>query len=178
MTTEAVTTDAGDGEVVSVTGSTIGLEGRFLISTANNQFITDAKVAEGGPSQAVRAGELLLSALASCALSIIQEHAQERGVALGRARVTALFKRDINDSTRYAYIRLLVRFDDVDTELGAQLVKEFTDRCPIYNTLRRGGIVQIEIEKPDEAQRQHATAGRGKGRRHESEIPSPPYFFP
>jgi uncharacterized OsmC-like protein len=134
-----------EGEIVTSIGRTIGLDGRFLISAGHNHFVSDAKVVGGGPGDAVRAGELLLSALASCALSVIQSHAGTLGVSLGLACVSATFKRDVADMTRYEYIRLQFQLDSVAREIGVALVQRFTEVCPIYNTLRRGGNVEVEL---------------------------------
>lgn len=138
--------NAADGEIVTVVGATTGVRGRYLIDADGNHFVSDAKVSTGGPGEAVQAGQLLLSALASCALAVIQRHADTLGVRLGAGRVSVSFKRDPNDVTRYEYIRLRVQLAGVDRRTGAALVKEFTDTCPIYNTLARGGNIGVELE--------------------------------
>ncbi|MBV9632625.1 MAG: OsmC family protein [Xanthobacteraceae bacterium] len=137
---------AADGEIVTVVGTTTGVRGRYLIDADANHFVSDAKVSTGGPGEAVQAGQLLLSALASCALAVIQRHADTLGVRLESGRVNVSFKRDPSDVTRYEYIRLRVRLNGVDSRTSAALVKEFTDTCPIYNTLARGGNIGVELE--------------------------------
>jgi uncharacterized OsmC-like protein len=61
--------------------------------------------------------------------------------------VSVSFKRDPNDVTRYEYIRLHIALIGPDARTAATLVKEFTDTCPIYNTLRRGGNIGVELER-------------------------------
>jgi len=146
--TQATPAAPADGEIVSIDGRTIGIDGRFLIDAGRSHFISDAKIVEGGPGDAVRAGELMLSALASCALSVIQSHAATLGATLGPSRVVASFKRDVADPTRYEYIRLQFHLGGVTSGVGAALVQRFTDVCPIYNTLRRGGNVEVELAAP------------------------------
>ena len=58
-----------------------------------------------------------------------------------RADVSHL--RDAADPTRYEYIRLDVTLRGVDEPTAAELVLAFTSACPIYNTLKRGGPVEI-----------------------------------
>ena len=94
----------------------------------------------------MQAGELLLASLASCALALIQKQASPLGVKLKSAGIQVSFKRDPADSTRYEYIRLHVQLEGVDKPIGEALVAQFTSTCPIYNTLRRGGNVEISLE--------------------------------
>jgi len=128
------------GDVVTITGRTTDVQGRFMVSARTNHFITDSR---GGPGEAVQAGELMLSALASCALGNIETHARELGVAMTGGHAEISFERDENDGTRYEWIRLTLRVDGVDRAQAERLVGMFTDSCPIYNTLRRGGNVEV-----------------------------------
>ena len=66
------TTTQIPADAVSITGRTTDTEGRFLVTARTNHFVSDART---GPAEAVQAGELLLSSLASCALGNIQIHA-------------------------------------------------------------------------------------------------------
>jgi hypothetical protein len=64
--------NAQTGETVLITSATIGQFGRYLLSAGKNHFISDQRVAVGGPGEAINAGELLLSSLGSCSLGLIQ----------------------------------------------------------------------------------------------------------
>ncbi|UGQ11560.1 OsmC family protein [Yinghuangia sp. ASG 101] len=128
--------------IVTVSGRTTDVQGRFLVSAGTNHFVTDSR---GGPDEAVQAGELLLSSLASCALGNIQTHARERGADLARAAVTVSFERDPDDATRYRRIRLDIHLEGVRAAEGRELVRLFTSSCPIYNTLRRGGTTEVAL---------------------------------
>ncbi|MFE2036123.1 OsmC family protein [Streptomyces scopuliridis] len=140
MTTTAQTT--------TITGRTTDTLGRLLVTARGNHFVSDART---GPAEAVQAGELLLASLASCSLSNIQLHAQERasGLTHGQARVS--YERDLHDPTRYKWIRLDLRLTGVPHEEAETLVRHFTESCPIYNTLRRGSniVVSVHAESPD-----------------------------
>lgn len=132
-------------EVVTVTAVTTAQYGRILVSARDQHFVSDARAATGGPGEAVQAGELLLSALASCALALIQREAAAHAIALPAASVRVSFERDPDDGTRYRYIALEVALPGSERETGAALLHAFTSTCPIYNTLRRGGNVTAEL---------------------------------
>jgi len=143
QTVEA-TTSASDG-VTHVNAVTSQTPGRFIVDANGKPFVSDTRSAIGGPGQALQAGELLLSALASCALGLIQKHAASQGIELGDIGISASFKRHADDSTRYEYIRLVVTFaPTVGKDARKACIDHFTANCPIYNTLRRGGPISIE----------------------------------
>jgi uncharacterized OsmC-like protein len=135
---------AGD-DVTTVGAVTTSVHGRFIVDANGKHFVSDVRASIGGPGEAVQAGELLLSALASCGLGLIQTYARGQNIELGEAAITAAFRRHADDPTRYDYIRLEVAFEDrISRQTGDACIKHFTDNCPIYNTLRRGGPISIE----------------------------------
>jgi hypothetical protein len=77
-------------EKVSITSATIGQFGRYLLSAGTNHFISDQRVAVGGPGEAITAGELLLSSLGSCSLGLIQKTAKEFRNRSARGRIRRL----------------------------------------------------------------------------------------
>jgi uncharacterized OsmC-like protein len=78
-------------------------------------------------------------------LAIIQQHAVELGLTLGEASVDVEFKRDAEDGTRYEYIAVHARLPGIERSQAQALLDRFTAKCPIYNTLRRGGNVWAEL---------------------------------
>ncbi len=136
---------AAAGEIVTVRARAVDTFGRFLVSARRHHFVSDARAAAGGPGDAVQAGELLLSALASCGLGLVQKTARERALPLASAEVEVSFERDPGDVTRYAAIRLRFALAGVDLASARALVEAFTGACPIYNTLRRGGPIEAEV---------------------------------
>jgi len=134
---------AAVGETVSIRSAATPRAGRFLISAGRNHFVSDARASSGGPGEAINAGELLLSSLGSCGLALIQKKAAALGVAVAHAEADVSFRRDVSDPTRYEYIRIAVTLGGIDDATAAELVLAFTSACPIYNTLRRGGPIEI-----------------------------------
>lgn len=133
------------GEIVSVRARALDTFGRFLVSARQHHFISDTRSSAGGPGDAVQAGELLLAALASCGLGLVQKDAVERGAVLRSAEVEVSFERDPDDRTRYAALRLAFVVSGVDAATATLLLEAFTSACPIYNTLRRGGPIEASI---------------------------------
>jgi uncharacterized OsmC-like protein len=131
--------------VTTVNAVTTRTPGRFIVDANGKPFVSDTRSSIGGPGEALQAGELLLSALASCGLGLIQKHARNQGVELGEVEISATFKRHVEDPTRYEYIKLAVAFGHgVSADTGDACIAHFTENCPIYNTLRRGGPISIE----------------------------------
>ncbi|WOH52676.1 OsmC family protein [Bradyrhizobium sp. sBnM-33] len=135
--------NAQTAETVSITSATMGQFGRYLPSARTNHFISDQRVAVGGPGEAITAGELLLSSLGSCSLGLIQKTAKEEGIALREVGSEVSFRRHATDPTQYEWIRIAVRLSGVTAGEAETLVAGFTANCPIYNTLKRGGPVEI-----------------------------------
>lgn len=133
------------GEIVSIQADATNIAGRYLISARHNVLPTDAKVSSGGPGIAIAAGELLLSSLASCSFGLIQEKARELGFPLKDLSAEVLFQRDPADGTRYARLELIVSVSGVTQPQAQQLLDYFTGKCPIYNTLLRGGPASARI---------------------------------
>lgn len=129
-------------DITSITGRTTDIPGRFLVTARTNHFVSDSRT---GPAEAVQAGELLLSALASCSLGNIQLHAAERGFGLTGGRADVSYQRDPQDPTRYTYLRIELLLEGVGQDEADILAGLFTGSCPIYNTLRRGGTVEVAV---------------------------------
>ncbi|MDB5820841.1 MAG: hypothetical protein JWQ11_4481 [Rhizobacter sp.] len=139
-----------EGEVVSVSASATALAGRFIVSAGATHFISDARGSAGGPGEAVNAGQLLLSALASCGLALIQKQAAAVGVDVPGASIEVSFRRDAQDGTRYAWIRLVAHLPGLARDMAESLLRYFTDTCPIYNTLARGGPIEARVATDDQ----------------------------
>ena len=137
---------APSDEIVAISATNLDTFGRFLVSAGTNHFVSDQRAGAGGPGEAVTAGELLLASLGSCSLGLIQKTAGELNIALKSARADVTFRRHESDPTQYDWIRIAVRLSGPSEAEGARLVEGFTSRCPIYNTLKRGGPISISYE--------------------------------
>lgn len=129
-----------------VSGYADSTYGRFILSARSNHFVSDARVLQGGPGEATSAGEFLLAGLVSCGLGLVHANARANGEPRPDVTLTAEFLRDPQDSTRFASLTLVFAFRGIDRVAAQRHVEHFTSRCPIYNTLRPGGPIEVRIE--------------------------------
>lgn len=128
---------------VAVAGRTIaGLAGRYLLDARTNHLVTDSRV---GPAEAITAGELLLAAMTSCAMSNIQANAEADKIPVTDVVVTASHRRSVDDPTRYDFHLLEITIHGVDQVVADSLASMFVASCPIYNTIRRGGGIELVV---------------------------------
>ena len=116
--------------VAVVTGHTIaGRPGRYVLDARANHLVSDSRL---GPGESIQAGELLLSALASCAMANFEANAAAEG--LGTI-----------DPTRYDFTHVTITVDGVEQADADTLAARFVASCPIYNTIRRGGNIELMV---------------------------------
>jgi len=121
--------------------------GRYLLEGKDKAFVADSSSRPGGAT-APNPGELLLSALAVCALGSVQRHAAEDEVAIGPrtiATATAHRNEDQSRRTQFKLVHIEVFVDGPSQAVAEELVGKFTQSCPIFNTTRRGGPVAVEV---------------------------------
>jgi uncharacterized OsmC-like protein len=114
---------------------------RFIAQTRDLFLVTDSTAGRGGAEQAWMAGELLLAALGTCAVSSVTAFAAEEGLSLDDATASTTSVRHPDDPTRYESIVLTVVTKGVDQAAADHLVKRFTENCPVYGTVSRGANV-------------------------------------
>jgi uncharacterized OsmC-like protein len=146
--TETKTASASDVRSLA-SATTTPVFGRFIISARANHLVSDGRASLGAPGEAITAGELLLASLASCGIGLIQVRAAETRRQLHGASADVSFERDVDDPTRFKAIELVFRLHGLNREEAEDLVGYFAARCPIYNTLRRGGPIEITIAEPE-----------------------------
>lgn len=120
--------------------------GRVILSARHNHFVSDGRVSQGAPGEGVFAGELLLASLVSCGLGLVHQCAHDRNEPKPDVALTAEFLRNGDDPTRFASLTLIFSFKGTQQELAEQYVGHFTSKCPIYNTLHRGGPIIVRVE--------------------------------
>ncbi|MFF5247797.1 OsmC family protein [Streptosporangium sp. NPDC000095] len=122
----------------ALTLRTTEVAGRFVADGEPATFTIDNGKLLENPAHPGTA-EYFLASLAGCALNIIAARSVEWELPYPRLEVTGSYLVDENDSTRFERIELHFRFADVTEEQGLRYVDDFSARCPIYNTLVRGG---------------------------------------
>jgi uncharacterized OsmC-like protein len=120
-----------------VIARTTGQPGRFLISARTVHAVGDATSARGGPGEAFVAAEFMLSALATCGLAIVTDEARKRGDKVTATVIDTTYTVDPDDTTRFSRVAMQFHFTGIVQAEADLLVRAFTDRCPIYNTIAR-----------------------------------------
>jgi uncharacterized OsmC-like protein len=120
-----------------VIARTTSQPGRFLISARTVHTVGDATAARGGPGEAFVAAEFMLSALATCGLAIVTDEARKRGDKVTSTLIDTTYTVDPEDTTRFRRVAMQFRFTGIPQAEADVMVRAFTDRCPIYNTIAR-----------------------------------------
>ncbi|MER7003228.1 OsmC family protein [Dactylosporangium sp. NPDC000555] len=130
----------------ALTLRTTDVVGRFAAAGDDTTFTIDnSKLLEHAEHPGT--AEYFLASLAGCALNIIAARSVEWELPYPRLELAASYLVDQNDSTRFERIELSFSFADTNEEQSWRYVNDFSDRCPIYNTLVRGGTpIDIEVK--------------------------------
>ena len=119
----------------SATARATDQPGRFIFSARQVHMVGDAMTARGGTGEAFLAGELLLSGLATCGLAIVTDEARRRDGRLAAAVADTTYSVDPDDTTRVRHLAIAFRVAGIAHVEADVLVRAFTERCPIYNTI-------------------------------------------
>lgn len=119
--------------------------GRFLLNARDQHLVVDASPGRGGQGQAWQAAELLLGALQTCSHAVIDDEARRRGWLHYGLEIHAQCEADETRSGHYRYIELKYRFSGLTQAQAEELVRVFTDVCPIYGSLSRGAPVTLRV---------------------------------
>ena len=125
-----------------VTAVSTPVKGRFVLDARGNHFVADATKPRGGPGEAPGAAELFLAGIVTCALAVIADCAHQRGIAASY-EAEASYTPDAQDRTRFAHVYFSFTIHGVTQQVAAELVQEFKDVCPLYNTVARTAPVTV-----------------------------------
>lgn len=126
--------------------------GRALITLRGQHLVTDSPPTLGGPNEAINPVEMLLSALAGCAVFVCEKAAREIGIALESVSVTASGEFDPRGvcgeafDPRFQAFRVRVAMKGPDAAQCEALIQAFKARCPVYTTLSRAAPVEVTVE--------------------------------
>jgi uncharacterized OsmC-like protein len=114
--------------------------GRVLCTARNHHFIADGPVQNGCPGEALTPPELLLTAVAGCAVELMQVIAKENSAAVGEIQVAVHGMVDRGnqprtDVTTFTLVRMDFTVGGTDQAGATALVDAFRRRCPIYGTI-------------------------------------------
>jgi len=126
--------------------------GRGLVTVRGQHLVCDSPPPLGGPNEAANPVELLLAALAGCAVFVCERAARESGIALRAVVATAAGEFDPRGvcgeavDPRFQALRVRLELDGADAAQRDALVQAFRTRCPVYATLSRAVPVEVTAE--------------------------------
>lgn len=123
--------------------------GRALLTVRGQHVVTDSPPTLGGPNEAANPVELLLGALAACAVFVCERAAREMGIKLKAINVTAAGEFDPRGvcgepfDPRLQGFKVRLALEGPDAAQSEQLLQAFKSRCPVYTTLSRAAPVEL-----------------------------------
>ena len=125
--------------------------GRALLSVRGHHMVTDSPPVLGGLNESANPVELMLSALAACAVFVCERAAQEWGFALTSINGTATVHSHprgvcgYTEVTEFQAFRVRLVLEGIDAAQAQALIEAFKTRCPVYCTLSRSAPIEISI---------------------------------
>lgn len=125
--------------------------GRAIVSARGNHFIVDSVPPIEGPNEELNPLDMMLGALATCGLFIAERVAQEEAIPLEDVLVAVEGDLDVTGvagsgtDPRLQAMRVHLDLPGADQAQAAQIVDNFTVRCPIYTTLSRATDIEITV---------------------------------
>ncbi len=134
---------------VAATARLSGEAGRSLVTLRGHHLVVDAPLALGGPNEEVNPADLMVGALATCAVFISDYVAREENIPLKQVRVGVAGDLDPRGmcgfpvDPRLQALRLQAQFTGISEDQADLLIHAVQTRCPIFTTLAQA--VNIEV---------------------------------
>ncbi|GJD48261.1 hypothetical protein OPKNFCMD_0978 [Methylobacterium crusticola] len=132
-------------DIQAVTARTTREAGRYVLEGPGKVFLSDSALIRQKPSVAPNPIEFLVSALASCAIASVESDARDLDVAVRGAGAEVTATRDEADESRFRSILVAITVEGVDQGTAERLTAHFIGHCPVYNTIRRGGPIEVAV---------------------------------
>ena len=137
---------------VGVKAALSGMPGRSIATSRSHHFIVDSPPPLGGPNEEINPLEVLLAALATCAVFICEIVAKEKSIPLKSATATAegdfdprgVKGEDVNPKVQAFRVKLQLTGPNEDQ--AKVLTAAFKKRCPIYTTLVEAAPIDLNAE--------------------------------
>ena len=116
--------------------------GRVLVAARDQHLVVDGPVQNKCPGEAITPGEMLLAAVASCAVELIQVLARQLEMPLRSVSADINAVQDPGapvypDVNVFNTVSLRLELAGVDDAQAEELVGRFKRRCPIYGTVSK-----------------------------------------
>jgi len=135
----------------AVTTQSLGLRGRTIVNTKDHHLVVDSPLYLGGPNEELSPIDLLLSALATHGLFVIEKIAQQLRIPLHDLKIKVstdfdprgVLGDEVDAGLHGLKVSLLM---SGPTEAQAkELVESFKSRCTVYVTLARTVKINLEV---------------------------------
>jgi uncharacterized OsmC-like protein len=136
---------------VAATARLSGEAGRSLLTLRGHHLVVDAPLVLGGPNEEVNSMDLMLGALATCAVFISDYVAREERIPLAQVRIAVAGDLDPRGMCGYPVdprlraLRLQAQFTGVTQEQADLLVQAVRSRCPIFTTLAQSVEIEVSV---------------------------------
>jgi len=116
--------------------------GRTLNSARQHHFIIDGT---REPREELTPVEVFLSAVSACCVQWVEQFAREDGVQLRRIEARISGVRSAAETNRFQHVDLDVNGVGLSQSQLEDFVNRFTERCPLYRTVRVATEVRITV---------------------------------
>jgi uncharacterized OsmC-like protein len=136
---------------VAATARLTGESGRSLVTLRGHHLVVDAPLALGGPNEEVNPVDLIVGALATCAVFISDYVAREQNIPLKQVRIAVAGDLDPRGMCGYPVdprlqaLRLQAQFTGVSEDQAELLVQAMRSRCPIFTTLAQSVEIEVSV---------------------------------
>jgi uncharacterized OsmC-like protein len=136
---------------VAATARLSGDPGRSLVTLRGHHLVVDAPLVLGGPNEEVNPVDLMVGALATCALFISDYVAREERIPLKHVKIAVASDLDPRGMCGYPVnprlqaLRLQAHYTGVTQEEADRLVEAIRSRCPIFTTLAQSVEIEVSV---------------------------------
>jgi len=137
-----------------VTTQILGLRGRTIVNSKEHHLVVDSPLYLGGPNEEINPIDLLLSALATHGLFVLEKIAQQMRIPLDDLKISVGADFDPRgvlgepvDAGLHALKVQMVMSGPTEAQ-AKELLEAYKTRCTIYVTLSRAVKVNLEVVLP------------------------------
>jgi len=136
----------------TVRSQTTDVPGRTLNHARMNHWIIDSP---SGPNEAATTGESFFAGMAACGVSLVELHAQRKGLPFGTLSVDVDAVRTEESMPDFAWIDVHFTYTDISDEQANALTEVWKANCPLYRVVAKGTTVNVDyVVKPGSKSRQ------------------------
>jgi uncharacterized OsmC-like protein len=122
---------------------TTDVPGRTINQARTNHWVIDSP---SGPNEAVTTGESFVAGIAACGVSLIELHAQRKGLPFGTLAVDIDGVRTEASWPDFERIDAHFTFTGIDRAQAEEYVGVWKENCPLYRAVVKSVPVTVTFE--------------------------------